>query len=87
MDEQQHQQRLLELDSEGIRELFKAAGEYHNTHSKGPGGAAICICGAACGGSKACRGLSVIRTMLRYAKWGDPAWEERYEQLAQWFDR
>ena len=81
------EERLQELDEEGVRELFRAACEYHEKHSKGPGGAARCVCGAACGGSKACRGLSVIRQFLRYAKWGDARWKNRYELIQQWFDK
>lgn len=83
----EHQERLDQLDAEGIRELFRACGDYHQKHSKGPGAAAVCVCGAGCGGSKACRGLSVVKEFLRYAKWGDPKWEKRYEQIASWFDR
>lgn len=36
------------------------------SHSGGPGGACICICGASCGGSAACTGLSFIKDALRY---------------------
>lgn len=84
---QAHEERLNELDVEGVRELFRAAEEYHQKHSKGPGGAAVCVCGSGGGGSKACRGLSVLRELFRYAEWGDPKWRERYEMLQQWFGR
>lgn len=85
MDMQAHEERLKELDAEGVRELFRACGEYHQKHSKGPGAAMVCICGAACGGSKACRGLSVIREFLLYAEWADPKCKERYEWIRHWF--
>jgi hypothetical protein len=87
MDMQTHEERLKELDAEGVRELFRACGEYHQKHSKGPGAAAMCVCGTGCGGSKACRGLSVVRGFLRDAEWGDPRWKVRYELMQQWFDR
>ena len=86
MNNDEHERRLQELDAEGVLALVEAAGEYHQKHSRGPGGAAMCICGAGGGGSKACRGLAVIRTFLRYAKWGDPEWQERYERLQRLFD-
>lgn len=41
------------------------------SHSGGPGGAAICVCGAACGGSQACSALSMIKNVLKYAKAGE----------------
>lgn len=87
MDMQSHDERLKQLDEEGVHELFRACGEYHQKHSKGPGAAATCVCGTGCGGSKACRGLSVIREFLRYAEWGDPRCKERYELIQRWFDR
>ena len=87
MDVEAHEKRMRELDREGIRELFRAAGEYHQKYSKGPGGAAVCVCGAACGGSEACRGLAAVRDFLRYASWGDPGWEERYNFLRECLDR
>lgn len=31
----------------------------------GAGGAAICICGAGCGGSEACNGLNLLKAALR----------------------
>jgi hypothetical protein len=36
------------------------------SHSGGPGGSRMCICGASCGGSAACTGLSFIKDALRY---------------------
>lgn len=85
MDMEKHQERLDQLDKEGVRELFKACGEYHQKHSKGPGAAHMCICGNGQGGSKACRGISVIVAFLRYAEWGDPKWKDRYELIKEWF--
>ena len=37
------------------------------SHKLGPGGARVCICGAACGGSAACNALAMLRTFVRYA--------------------
>lgn len=45
-----------------IKELCRKA-------HKGPGGAAMCVCGASGGGSPACRFLSILRQHVRY---GDP---------------
>jgi len=36
------------------------------SHTAGPGGSRICICGASCGGSAACTGLSIIKDAIRY---------------------
>lgn len=77
---------LDELDAEGIRELRVAAQEYHNRHSRGPGAAAMCICGNGTGGSKACRGLAVIRDLFRYANFDDPQWRERFEFVQRCLD-
>ena len=33
-------------------------------HPKGPGGAAMCACGAACGGSEACSMLRDVRDLI-----------------------
>lgn len=87
MDMQTHEERLKELDTEGVRELFQAAGEYHQKHSKGPGAAAMCICGAGCGGSRACRGLGVLRDLFRYADFDDTKWIERFQFVRDCFDR
>lgn len=85
--QQQFEQRMRELDAAGIAALFDAAREYHTKHARGPGGAAVCICGHGCGGSAACRGLAVLRDLFRYGQWGDPTWKERYECIAKAFDR
>ena len=77
------EQKMRELDRAGIQALFAACGEFHAKHSRGPGGAAICICGAACGGSEACRGLALLRNFFRYAKWGDESWREQFELLSE----
>ena len=87
MDVQEHEQRQRELDADGIAGLFRAVGEYHRKHSNGPGGAAICICGAGCDGSRACRGLEILCDLFRYAEWGDERWRERYEMLQRCFGR
>ena len=36
------------------------------THGKGPGGAAMCVCGAPCGGSAACSMVAMLRNLIRY---------------------
>jgi hypothetical protein len=78
-------ERMRDLDAEGIEALFDAAGEYHKKHSKGAGGSAVCVCGAGCGGSKACRGLSILRDLFRYADFSDPNWKSRFEFVQQCF--
>lgn len=35
-------------------------------HKGGPGGAAVCVCGAAGGRSEACAMLSTLRDLIRY---------------------
>jgi hypothetical protein len=65
-----------------ILALKQACSEYHNKHSGGPGGAAICICGHACGGSAACNGLGMIRNLLRYHDPSSSDWEERRDIIA-----
>lgn len=70
---------LKKLDAEGLRALFVACGEYHAKHNKGAGGARMCICGAGCGGSPACRGLSVLRDLFRYADFNSQEWRNRFE--------
>jgi len=43
-----------------ISALFIACSKQH----RGAGGAAICICGAGCGGSAACNGLSLLKSAI-----------------------
>ena len=78
---EEHAQRLRELDTEGVRALRSACLEYHQKNSRGPGGAAMCVCGAGGGGSKACRGLAVIRDFFRYADMKRPEWQKRFEEI------
>lgn len=35
-------------------------------HPRGPGGAMMCVCGAACGGSEACSMLATLRDIVRH---------------------
>lgn len=51
---------LSEQDLKDLDQLWTLCRKGH----KGPGGAAICICGAGCGGTAACRGLAVYRRIL-----------------------
>lgn len=67
-----------ELDIANLQALKKACGM---THESGYGGAAICICGHACGGSPACSGLSILKEFIRYYKPDDPNWEQQREFL------
>lgn len=39
----------------------------HKSHGKGAGGAAMCICGAGCGGSAACSALNILKIGLTSA--------------------
>jgi hypothetical protein len=78
-------ERLRQLDIEGLMALRDAVREYHAKYSKGPGGAAICVCGASCGGSKACRGYSILRDLFRYANAKDPNWRERFAFVTENF--
>ncbi len=70
-----------------IKALYKAAGDYHAKQSKGPGGAAICICGAASGGSDACTALALIRDIFRYADFQskDANWQAQFKLIQQCF--
>ena len=38
----------------------------NKSHKGGPGGAAVCVCGAGGGGSEACGALRVLRDIVRY---------------------
>ena len=86
-DNESHEARLRELDAAGVAALFVAAGEYHQKHCKGPGAAAVCICGAGIGGSPACRGLWVLRDLFRYGDPDNSAWRDRLQFVAECFDR
>lgn len=82
----QNQRVVIVLNSEELDDflaLREACNDYHVKHSKGAGGAAICVCGASSGGSKACRALSRFQTFFQYSKWGDPNWEIEYEKLVE----
>jgi len=79
-------ERLKKLDTEGIQALREAANDYHAKHSRGPGGAAVCVCGAGGGGSKACRGFAVIRDVFRYANFDCPEWRARFEEIPRAID-
>ena len=70
--------------AEGVQSLFKAANEYHMKRSR-PGGAAMCVCGAGGGGSKACSGLAIVRDFFRYAEWGDEKNREMFDELKRNF--
>jgi hypothetical protein len=52
-------------------------------HKPGPGGAAICICGAPCGGSEACGMLGTLRDLIRYlpAESLPEAWQQQIAEL------
>lgn len=63
MSEQEQQKRMQELLIQGITDLKTLC---RKSHKGGPGGAAICICGAGGGGSSACGALRVIRDAIRY---------------------
>lgn len=54
-----------------------------NSHKSGPGAAAICICGAACGGSAACSMLGGIKSLITYMPIENlPAeWRQKIELL------
>ena len=43
---------------------FNALQEAARSTHKGSGGAAMCICGAGCGGSSACNALSMLKIAL-----------------------
>jgi hypothetical protein len=76
-----HEKSMRELDVEGIRELFVACQEYHQKHSRGPGGSAMCVCGFGCGGSKACRGLALVRDFFRHNDPESPEFSTRFAAM------
>ena len=52
---------------EDWKALKEACGAYHALHHSGmAGGAAMCVCGAGGGGSKACSMLKIIKDLIRY---------------------
>ncbi len=57
--------RMAELDRKSFRALKAAA---QASHPKGAGGAAMCICGAGCGSSAACRALYILRDLVQVAE-------------------
>jgi len=54
-------------------------------HPRGPGGCAVCVCGAGGGGSEACSMLAVLRDLIRYMPTESlPAeWRRRVETLQE----
>lgn len=80
------QERLRELDLEGLHAIRDACLLYHRNHGSGIGGAAMCSCGAGGGGSTACRGLSIIRDFFQAARIDvDPRHEAKLELLREVF--
>ena len=73
-----------ELLRDRMRALKTACLEYHHKTSRGPGGAAICVCGAGGGGSYACGGLGELKDFIRYAGPLSPEWEERRKEILNW---
>jgi hypothetical protein len=53
----------LARNREATDALFKVCCD---SHRSGAGGARICICGAGCGGSRACNGLYLLQSALKY---------------------
>ena len=53
-------EKCLAHNLKSVNALFSACQKEH----RGAGGAAICICGAACGGSYACSALGLIKIAL-----------------------
>ena len=51
-----------------IRNISALKDACRKSHSGGPGGAAICVCGAGGGGSSACGALGLIESIFRYSK-------------------
>jgi len=70
-------EREQELTWQRMRALKDAC---RASHKDGPGGAAMCICGAECGGSAACGALMEIRSLLSVAK-VPPAYRPRLEAI------
>lgn len=50
-------------------------------HPRGPGGAALCACGAGCGGSEACFMLRIVRDLIEASDERPDWWENYMEAL------
>lgn len=67
--------------------LKEAAYLYHKKYYKGAGGQAICTCGAASGGSSACKALSDLDTLFVDADFSNPYWIEEFEKYREAYIR
>jgi len=65
---------------------LKAACRAVHEKQRGPGGAAVCICGMGCGGSSACSALGILRNHIRYGdlKSSNPECQQFIDQLRNW---
>lgn len=84
MSEAKIKERERELFRERMLALKTACLEFHRKHSRGPGGSAICVCGAGGGGSAACGGLGELKNFIRYAGPLSPEWEGRRKEILNW---
>jgi hypothetical protein len=60
------------------RRIYALRDACRASHTPGPGGASICICGASCGGSAACGALSDLRSLLMQVE-APQAWQSKLE--------
>lgn len=80
MTPEEEQQRRREQLFDGWAALKEAC---RKSHKGGPGGAAMCVCGANGGGSAACSMLGTLKNLIRYlpAEEMPPAMREHVEML------
>jgi hypothetical protein len=68
----QHEKTMLDLEEKGVEAIRQLC---RRQHAPSIGGMTMCVCGAPCGGSLACRGFRAL-----YELW-EPRFELRRQQI------